>query len=236
MKGPPKSTPNPKGIVPSSPRLRGTSYLGSLCKPSLNRNAVVAMGFLRPAMTRPPTPEARNRCSLSTQGRPAKQVCAGSFFVLAKQADAAFRWFGRRREDRLQLRPDRSQAESCSRSGSSISARRLSFAALAASCSRICKNAGTTNTLMATACSLRRMLAAIKAPRSGKAQGGCAALRCLLAPDTNCDEFGMPAWLAEVGGELSFVTNAVRSAVPPLPALPDLVDVQNPCSSGLIRG
>jgi len=34
---------NPKGIVSSSPRLRGTSYLGSLFGNEFNRNAVVAL-------------------------------------------------------------------------------------------------------------------------------------------------------------------------------------------------
>lgn len=33
---------NPNGIVASSPRLRGTSYLGLLFKNEFNRNAVVA--------------------------------------------------------------------------------------------------------------------------------------------------------------------------------------------------
>ena len=36
---------NPNGIVSSSPRLRGTSYLGLRFKNKFNRNAVVAIPF-----------------------------------------------------------------------------------------------------------------------------------------------------------------------------------------------
>jgi len=39
----PSGANNPKGIVASSPRLRGTSYLGKTSKQKDNRNAVAAM-------------------------------------------------------------------------------------------------------------------------------------------------------------------------------------------------
>ena len=62
-------------------------------------------------------------------------------------------------------------AESCSSNVLSISASRLRMAVLAASCSRICMNAHTTNTLIATASGLFNTVAAMIAPCSVKAQG-----------------------------------------------------------------
>jgi len=62
-------------------------------------------------------------------------------------------------------------AESCSSSVRSISASRLRIAALATSCSRICMNAHTTNTLIATASGLFKIVAAMIAPCSVKAVG-----------------------------------------------------------------
>ncbi len=62
-------------------------------------------------------------------------------------------------------------------------------AAFGASCSRARTKARMTNTLIFIAGSRRRMLAAINAPCSGRAQGRQAAPRCFFGPAANCDPF-----------------------------------------------
>lgn len=75
---------------------------------------------------------------------------------------------------------------SCSSNVLSISARRLSIAALVASCSRVWANARTTYTLIVTACGIFNTIAAMIAPCSVKAWGGNFAC-CPRFKVTVCD-------------------------------------------------